>query len=295
MGHHHHNHAHGSSKNIRSAFLLNTIFAFIELFGGIYVNSVAIVSDAIHDFGDSISLGVAYWFEKKSVKKANAAYSYGYRRFSVLGAMFTVLVLSVSSVLIIIESVKRLSNPQMPDVKGMIVFACLGVFFNTLAFLRVHKGGSVNEKVVSLHFIEDILGWIAVLVGSIIMFFKEIPILDVLLSLGISLYILFNVYKNLKYIFNIILQGVPENIDVGKLKADLLSVNEVRGIHDLHMWSMDGDYNVGSVHLVIKDEIVGVKDVTNIKKQIRSLAKQNHLDHLTIELERASEECLDGC
>ena len=298
MGHHHHHHKHdhGSQKNIRSAFLLNTSFAIIELFGGLYVNSVAIVSDAIHDFGDSISLGVAYWFERKSLKGRDGTYSYGYRRFSVLGALITVLVLLVGSVLIIIESIERIQNPETPDAKGMIIFAALGVFFNTLAYLRLHKGDSINERVVSLHFIEDILGWVAVLIGSIIMFFKEVPILDVILSMAIAAFILFNVFRNLKHVLYIILQAVPSNVNVKSFQQALLEEENIKEVHDFHVWSMDGEYNIGSIHLVMVSDNLSIEDLEPVKIKVRKIAKKFKIDHLTIEIETLEEDCaLENC
>ena len=207
--HHHHHHVqeeNGSPRNIFVAFWLNTGFAILEIAGGIYTNSMAILADAVHDFGDSLSLGLAYYFQKKSRQKKDQIYTYGYQRFSLLGAFVNSIILIVSSVFIIRESVMRFFQPEPPDAKGMVVLAIIGLAVNGYALFRLQKGKSINEKVVALHFVEDVLGWFAVLVGSIIMLFVHAPLIDPILSFVIALFILYNVFKNLKSTFRILLQ-----------------------------------------------------------------------------------------
>ena len=217
MAHHHHEHTH-STGNIRLAFFLNFFFAIIELVGGVLTNSVAILSDALHDFGDSVSLGIAWYLQKLSTKGRDRYYSYGYKRFSLLGAVFISVILLVGSVFVIKESVERIMDPQEPNAKGMFLLAIFGVLINGAAVLRLKKGSSLNERAVSLHMLEDVLGWIAVLIVSIVMMFVDLPVLDPLLSIGISLWILSNIYKNLKDTFRIFLQQVPQNIDLQTLE-----------------------------------------------------------------------------
>jgi cobalt-zinc-cadmium efflux system protein len=195
MGHshsHHHHHPAEATAALTTAFWLNTAFAILELAGGLYTNSVAITSDALHDFGDSLALGMAYYFQKKSLQKKDQHFSYGYKRFSLLGAFLNSLILIIGSIFILQEAIKRLAHPEQADAKGMIVLAIIGVGVNLAAMLRLRKSGTLNERVVSLHFLEDVLGWIAVLMGSIIMLFTDLPILDPILSILISGYILFN-------------------------------------------------------------------------------------------------------
>jgi cobalt-zinc-cadmium efflux system protein len=197
MGQNHHHHDHNSStENIRTAFFLNLFFAIVEFIGGVYTNSLAITSDAIHDLGDSISLGMAWYFQKLSNKKATKIYSYGFKRFSLLGAIINSIILLIGSIFIIIESIPRIITPEHSDAKGMMWFAILGIIVNGAAVLKLRTGTSINERVVSLHMLEDVLGWVAVLVASIIMQFWDIPILDPILSLLIALYILSNIFKN---------------------------------------------------------------------------------------------------
>jgi cobalt-zinc-cadmium efflux system protein len=289
-GHHHH-HGHQPGDNLTFAFWINSGFALIELFGGLYTNSVAIMSDALHDFGDSLSIGLAFYFHKKSRKKRDANFSYGYKRFSLLGAFVNSIVLIVGSVFVIIEAVQRLRSPEDVNAKGMLLLALLGVVANSLALLRLRKGKSVNEQVISLHFIEDILGWVAVLIGSIVMLFTHMPILDPIMSLMISLFILYNVFKNLRHFFGIILQSVPANVNVDAIKTKLLSIPTIQDIHDVHVWSMDGEYNIMTIHVVLKKQL-GPNETENIKKEIRHTLEHLNIQHLTIETEHEDQVCV---
>lgn len=297
MGHdHHHNHHHShdhhhhhATGNIKVAFWLNTGFAILELIGGLYTNSVAILSDSLHDFGDSLSLGLSYYFQKKSVKQRDDSFSYGYKRFSLLGAFINSIVLLVGSIFIIQEVIGRLIHPEPSDAKGMLFFALIGVGVNAAAMLRLRKGTTINERVVSLHFIEDILGWIAVLVGSIVMMFFDVPLLDPILSLAITSFILFNVYKNLKSAFIIILQGVPENINLHEIRKKLLALNGVKDVHDLRVWTMDGLYNVLTLHVVTNEQSLQQSDL--LKKEVRHELQHLNVAHTTIEMETSDHHC----
>lgn len=289
--HHHHNHSHQDTKNLTFAFWVNTLFAILELIGGLYINSVAILSDSLHDFGDSLSLGLAYYFQKKSTKKRDNHFSYGYKRFSLLGAFINSIVLIVGSILIIRESIDRIIHPQVANAKGMLIIAVIGIAVNTIAMLRLRKGSSINERVVSLHFIEDILGWVVVLIGSVVMLLIELPILDPILSLLIALFILFNVYKNLRQVFQIILQGIPENVNMDEIKKKILLIPHVLNVHDVHVWSMDGEYNIMSIHLVLVDK-TPVEEVEKIKNEVRHAAEHLNIQHITIEPEFENQVCL---
>jgi cobalt-zinc-cadmium efflux system protein len=294
--HHHHNFEEGEKpRNIIIAFWLNTAFALLEIAGGIYTNSVAILSDAVHDLGDSLSLGLAYFFHIKSRKKRDDTYSYGYRRFSLLGAFINSLILTVSSAFIIQEAVTRLFKPQQPDAKGMIILSIIGIAVNTIAMMQLRKGGSINEKVVSLHFLEDILGWIAVLIGSFVMMFATIPVLDPLLSIAIAGFILFNVYKNIRATLRIFLQGNPENTSQAEIRRKTLTVKGVKDIHDFHLWTMDGNYNVVTLH-VVAEERSSLDELETIKNEVRHCLQHMNIQHITIEIEREGYNCdLSNC
>ena len=289
----HHNHKHGhthDTSNIKVAFFINLLFTIIEIIGGVMTNSIAILSDAVHDLGDSLSLGLAWYFQNYSKKKRSPSFSYGYGRFSLLGAMINSIVLVVGSIFIFIEAIPRLIEPQQPETQGMMILAVLGVVFNGAAVLRLKKGTSVNERVVSLHLLEDVLGWFAVLIGSIIMHFFDIPIIDPILSLGIALFILMNVYKNLKEAIQIIMQGVPDDTNVKEVERRLVSYPEIKEIHDIHVWSMDGEYNIMTAHIVVHHE-GPLKELEPLKKKIREDLEEFSIEHVTLEFEVVDEHC----
>lgn len=281
--HHHHHHDHGTG-NIRLAFFINLIFAVIEMIGGFFTNSVAILSDALHDLGDSFSLGIAWYLQHKSKKPGDDIYTYGYKRFSVLGAFITSVILIIGSVFIIKEAAERILDPQPADAKGMVVLAVLGLVFNGIALLRLRKGSSMNERVVSLHFLEDVLGWIAVLIGAVVMYFFNVPVLDPVLSLGIACFVLFNVYRNLRPALRIVLQGIPDPNLEEEIRRLLSSYKSIQDVHDFHLWSLDGEHNVVSLHVSVEDNIT-VKEAEHLKEEIKKELSHLHIQHATIEVE----------
>jgi cobalt-zinc-cadmium efflux system protein len=290
MGHdHHHHHHHHASGNLKVAFFLNLLFTVIEIIGGILTNSLAILSDALHDLGDSLSLGLAWYFQNLSKKGRDQKFSYGYKRFSLLGAIINSIVLVVGSIFIIQAAIPRIIHPEEANAKGMILLGILGVIINGAAVLRLKKGESHNEKVVALHLLEDVLGWVAVLIGSVVIYFTDWYIIDPILSLGIALFILFNVYKNLKSSLNIILQAIPEALDLAKIETAILQVNGVVSMHDLHIWSLDGQRNVLTVHVVLAQNLTSQHAV---KVEISEAMHALGIDHCTIETELSGEDCV---
>lgn len=291
MGHHHsHQETDHASKNIVIAFFLNFFFAIIELIGGLYTNSVAILSDSLHDFGDSISLGASWFLQKKSTKGRDVRFSYGYKRFSLLGALFISIVLIVSSLIIIKESSERLLDPQTVNAQGMMLLAIVGILVNGFAVIRLNKGKSLNERAVFLHMMEDVLGWITVLVVSIIMQFANVPVLDPLLSIGICLWVLINVYKNLKDTLKVMLQGTPKNVNLTGFENDIKALPHVKDLHDIHLWSLDGEHNILTLH-VVTDEEVTLADLTLLKEQIRQTCSHYNIPHVTIEFDSYGCDC----
>ena len=269
-----------NEKNILLAFILNISFSIFELIGGLFTNSVAILSDSIHDLGDALSIGISYSLEKKSKKKADNKYTYGYIRYSVLGGVITTTILVVGSILVIINSIKRLFNPIEINYHGMIIFAIFGVVINFFAAYVTKDGHSINQKSVNLHMLEDVLGWIVVLIGAIIMNFTNISLLDSLMSIGVALFILVNSFENLKDALDLFLEKTPKDIDIDKLKHHLLAIKGVDDIHHIHIWSIDGYHNYATMHIVTK-----VKNVANIKKQIRTELEEHNICHCILETE----------
>lgn len=293
MAHDHHHH-HGSTGNIRLAFFLNLLFAIIELIGGLYTNSVAILSDALHDFGDSVSLGIAWYLQKLSGKGRDQYYSYGYKRFSLLGALFISVILLIGSIFVIRECVERIFHPQTPNAQGMFLLSILGIVVNGIAVLRLRKGSSINERAVSLHMMEDVLGWIAVLVVSIVVMFVDLPVLDPLLSIGISIWILSNIYKNLKETFHVFLQHVPSHIDLKNLEEKIKQLPHIVSLHDIHLWTLDGEENIMTIHVVL-DSHIHLSVQEQLKHQIMDICNDAEIHHVTIEFETIGKKCECNC
>ena len=275
-----------TEKNILIAFVLNLVFSIFEFIGGIFTNSVAILSDSIHDLGDAFSIGLSYFFEKKSKKNADNKYTYGYIRFSVLGGVITTTILLVGSTLVIIGAVKRLFDPVDINYNGMILFAVIGVILNFLAAYITRKGDSINQKAVNLHMLEDVLGWIVVLIGAIVMKFTDIRILDSLMSIGVAVFILINAIKNLKKVLDLFLGKTPDNVDIDILKEHILKIKGVDDIHHIHVWSIDGYKTLATMHIVTK-----VKNISNLKKSIRKELEEFNIYHAILETE--DEACDD--
>ena len=288
--HHGHNHSHDSVNNIKVAFFLNLSFTIIELIGGFLTNSVAIISDAIHDFGDSLSLGLAWYFQKLSKKGGNKNYSYGYKRFSLLGAIINCIVLVAGSIFILSEAIPRIFQPQETSAEGMFILAVIGIVVNGAAVLKTRKGSSINERVVSLHLLEDVLGWVAILIGSILIYFTKLTIFDPILSIAISLFILFNVFRNIKQVLPILLQGTPRELKQEHIEEKLKRINNIANIHDLHIWSLDEEYNVLTVHITLENSLT-MEELVEIKNQIRTALKEEGIQHATIEFETKEEDC----
>ena len=277
-----------SEKNILIAFLLNLFFSIFELIGGIFTNSIAIISDAIHDFGDSISIGVSYFLEKKSKKKPDNKYTFGYTRYSVLGAIITNTILIIGSSLVIYNAILRIINPQEINHNGMIILAIVGAVINIIAAYFTKEGESLNQKAVNLHMLEDVLGWITVLIGAVVIKFTNITIIDPILSILVAIYILIHAIKSFKKIFNLFLEKTPEDIEIDELKEHILNIKGVEGIHHIHIWSMDGINNYATMHIVTE-----TKKLDELKKEIKDELKEHGISHTTIETEGKDTKCCE--
>lgn len=276
-----------TEKNILVAFLLNISFSIIEFFGGLITGSIAILSDSVHDLGDALSIGISYFLEKKSKKERNKTYTYGYIKYSVMGSIITTTILLVGSVFVIYESIKRLINPVNINYDGMLILSIFGVIVNFLAAYFTKEGDSLNQKAVNLHMLEDVLGWIVVLIGSILMKFTDIKIIDSILSLIVAVFILYNAYMNLKKVLDIFLEKTPGNIDIDELKQHILSIKGVKDIHHIHIRSIDGYNSVGTFHIIVE------KYSENIKDEIKEELEEHGIGHSTIEIELENEKCHD--
>ena len=283
-----HNHSHGhthskTEKNILVAFFFFFGFAIFELIGGILTKSVAIISDSLHDAGDALSIGISYFLERKSMQKSDKNYTFGYRRYSILGAFITTSILLIGSSLVIYHAILRFFNPVELNYDGMIIIAVVGVIVNFLAAYFTRDGESLNQHAVNLHMLEDVFGWIVVLVGSIIIKFTNIIYIDSIMSIGISVFLIIEAIKNLKQILDLVLEKVPNGISVDMVEKEVLSIKDVSDIHHIHIWSMDGNKNYASMHVVSNK---------NVKKQIREKLEKLGIDSIVIELEKQDEVCL---
>ena len=273
-----------STKNIFIAFILNLFFSIFELFGGLFTNSVSIISDSIHDFGDAISIFISLLLEKKSRKKSDENYTFGYLRYSTLGALFTSTILFLGSVLVIYNGVKRIINPVEVNYDGMLLLSVVGIIVNLIATRITSHSDNLNEKIVSLHMLEDVLGWVCVLIGSIIIKFTNLYIIDPILSLGVALFILINVIKKYRNIFDILLEKKPSKININEIKKHLLEIEEIQDVHHIHVWTIDGITNYITLHVFVDKDIL-FKDLEDLKKKINIELKEHDINHSTIEFE----------
>jgi cobalt-zinc-cadmium efflux system protein len=293
--HSHQTEGHGKEGNIKLAFWLNIVFALVEVIGGIATNSIAVLSDALHDAGDSVALGVAWYFQRISARKRDNTFSFGYKRFSVLGALINSLILLSGSCVILVEAIPRIISPQPVHAGGMFYLAILGIAVNGVAMLKVKKGTTQNEKVISIHLLEDVLGWIAVLLVSIVLHFYNIPILDPLLSIAITLFILFRLFGNLRITFRILLQGIPNEMETEEIREHILRIENICNIHDLHIWTMDGSYHVATLHIEVMKELT-LEETEELKAKVRNELRLLHIEHATLEIELQGQSCvLDNC
>jgi cobalt-zinc-cadmium efflux system protein len=279
-----------SEKNIRIAFILNLLFTVAEYAGGLYLNSLAITADALHDLGDSFSLGLAWFFERLSGRKPTALFSYGYRRFSLVAAFMNGVVLFIGASLILWYAVPRLLSPVRPDAPGMLVFAVVGILVNGAAAFRLKRGHTLNEQTVAWHLVEDLLGWAAILFVSLALMVWDVPVLDPAASILITLVVLVNVVRNLRRTVVIFLQGVPPSLSLEGVEEHLLTLPGVTGVHDLHLWSLDGEHHILTAHVLIPEGTSREEAIT-IKCRVRDAATALGIQHATIEIEQMGEAC----
>ncbi|MFP4481512.1 MAG: cation diffusion facilitator family transporter [Thermovirgaceae bacterium] len=289
-GHHHH-HAHVTEEgHLGTAFFLNAGFAVIELVGGLAVGSVAILSDAVHDLGDSVSLGLAWFLQKVSHKGRDSRFTYGYRRFSLLAALINAIVLVSGSILVLSRAVPKLFSPDAPNITGMFLLALFGVGVNSFAAFRLWKGNSMNARMAAWHLLEDVLGWVAVLIVSIVLAFRPWYILDPLLSVAVSAFILWNVVKKLSSVLEIFLQGTPGRVRLEDIERTLTEIPGVLSVHDLHVWSLDGERTILTAHLVLPGD-ASIEELYAAKKLAKKTLFDSGIGHATLEMERRGETC----
>lgn len=274
-----------TQRNILIAFILNLSFSAFELIGGMITGSVAIISDSVHDLGDALSIGLSYFLEKKSRKEPDETYTYGYIRYSVVGSAVTTAILLAGSAVVIYNAIKRIINPTEINYNGMIIFAVIGAAVNFLAAYFTREGDSLNQKAVNLHMLEDVLGWIVVLAGAVIMRFTDITYIDPIMSVGVAVFIIVNAARNLKEVLHLFLQKTPDGVSVKEIKEHLCEIEGVIDVHHIHVWSMDGYNHCATFHVVANG------DSHCIKEMVREELREHGINHCTIELEEENEHC----
>ena len=276
-----------TEKNILTAFILNLSFAVFELAGGIVTGSVAIISDAVHDAGDAMSIGLSLLLERKSKQQPDEEYTYGYARYSVLGGLVMNLILLLGSAVMLYHAVCRIIAPVEIHYHGMILFAIVGVCVNFGAAYFTRGGTSLNQKAVNLHMLEDVLGWIVVLVGAVVMRYTGFALIDPLMCIGVSVFLLIHAVVNLKEITELFLEKVPCSVAAAEIKKHLEEIDGILEVHHIHLWSLDGQKHLVSMHIVTDSEPY------EIKTTIRSELREHGIGHVTIETEASTESCLE--
>lgn len=274
-----------TEKSILLAFILNFLFSVFELFGGIYTGSVAVISDAVHDFGDAVSIGISFVLEKISKRKPDEKYTYGYARYSVIGSIITTFILLFGSVAVILNAVNRILNPSEINYNGVIVFAVVGVCVNFFAAYFTREGDSLNTKAVNLHMLEDVLGWAVILVGAVVMKFTDFALIDPIMSIGVSVFILVNAVKNMKTVIDLFLEKIPDGTDINEIKEHICAIDGVIDVHHIHVRSFDGINNCATMHVVTNSDPVGIKE------KVREELREHGICHATLELETEDECC----
>ena len=268
-------------RNILIAFILDLSFSLLEIIGGFITNSISILSGAVHDLADAASIGISYYLEKKSKHKPNYKYTYGYVRYSTLAAFITTIILLSGSLFVIYNAINRLFNPIDINYDGMIIIALIGILFNIIAVYKTKGGHSLNQGAVNLHLLQDALSWIIVLIGSILIKFTKINYIDSIMSLVISIYIIIHSLKHLKIILDLFLEKTPNNVNIRKIKKELLENKNIISIDHIHVWSLDGYNNYATLHAIINND-----EVENMKEYIKDYLKKENISHSTIEIER---------
>lgn len=293
--HHTHHHSHSSSeKNISTAFFLNLFFVFIEIAGGIITNSFAIISDAIHDLGDCGAIGLAFFFEKFSQKKPDKKYTYGYKRYSLLSAIITSLILVIGSVAIIFGSIQRFKNPEEIKSLPMLIIAVFGVLINGIAALKTSHGSGANEKAINLHMLEDVFGWIAVLIGSIFIHLFQWYFIDTLLSLVISAFLLFHSAKNILYTVSILLEKTPYDFNFEDYEAEISKLPGVENVHHIHVWSLDDETILATIHITLSKDFFPEK-YSEVQKSVIEASKNLGINHITLQIDIENSCCDTSC
>lgn len=272
-----------AERDIGIATVLNLLFVVVEVVAGLWTNSLALLSEALHDFGDSIALLTSWFLERAAGRDPDRKRTFGYQRLSLLSAVVSATLLIAGSLFILSQAIPRLLDPEPVNASGMLLVAVIGVVVNGIGFSQLRGGETVNEDVLSWHMLEDVLGWIVILIGAGFMYLGGSPIVDPVMTVGITTFVLYGVGKNVRKSFNIFLQGVPRHIDIDAVEDEVTNLEGVQRVHDVHIWSLEGETDVFTGHVVCTP--AALEDPDGMRKQVKDVLDKHHIEHSTIELE----------
>ena len=275
----HSHHHEKAGKNLLFVFFMNLCFNIIVIVGGLMTNSIAILADCVHDLADTASIGIAWIMEKISQKDPTEKYTYGYKRYSLIGALITSGFVIIISFFVFYEAILRILHPVQPDGEGMLIIAIVGIIFKSISVWKLENAETFNEKVISFHLLSDIFEWIAILILSLCIIFFDVRFLDPFISIAISVWLLYNIGKSFFAAWRVLLQKIPDNIDLSVVKEEIIDINGVNSIDDIHLWSLDG---IDSV-LTVKISIDNKDDYSNIKNEIKNISEKYHIIDITVE------------
>ena len=298
MGHQHHHHhieVRGSERRLAISIVLNLVISVAEIVGGLLSGSLALLSDALHNFSDTASLCISLIARRIGRREATSVKTFGYKRAEIIGAFVNLVTLVLIALYLIKEAVERFFNPQPIDGTIMLVVAVIGLAANVATAVLLFRDAreSLNIRSTFLHIITDAVSSVGVVFGGVLILYYEVYLVDPILTLLISLYILYHSYEMLRETVDILMEGVPKNIDLVQLVAEVETLDRVLGMHHLHVWQFDEKTVALEAHIVIDE--TDLEHMEAMKRAIKhTLGEVFHIHHTTLEFEFAP--CHDpGC
>lgn len=286
-----HNHEHKTGKNLIWAIFINSIMVIFEMIFGIAIGSLALISDALHNFSDVGVMSLSLWGEKIKDKKADNSKTYGYKRAEIIIAFFNALILSAVVIFIFVEAVKRLFSPAEIAGGHMLIVAIIALLGNSIATYLLEKDSrnDLNMKSAWLHSFQDALFSLGVIIGAGIIYYTHWFIIDPLISICLAVYIFREVHGLIKQAINILMESVPEEVNFEEVKKVLSDFDGVRKANDIHIWQTDSNSRFLSAHLEIENLDNGERNelLCSIQKK---LDKEFKINHSTIQIISASEQ-----
>ena len=290
MGHNHHQHNHRHTvegKKLLITVFLNLAITLAEFIGGIFSNSLALISDAFHNLSDTVAILITYITERISKKASDEKHTFGYKRIQILAALFNAVTLIAISVFLIFEAWERFNNPQPIKSVLMMTVAIIGLLANLLSvlLLKSHQKENINIKSAYLHLIGDTLSSVAVIIGGILIYFYEMYWIDPLITVLISIYIIKETYVILYDTYKILMQQTPSDIELEDIIASVSSLKEVSGIHHIHIWNLTDREVHFEGHIDLCEDLKVSDSQIVVDKIQRILKKKFEIDHITLQLE----------